>query len=189
MARFTVLAYALVAFLAYGAALSSASAQEQESRMQKRILEGGTKSASFGAQRSNFEVKSFNTRSANLKEYQGQKKFRGKDYLTSDYNAVKKSSMAQVKYAAKNADTEGRGGVKQLVKEHETAKYGVKEARDATKAHDAKNYATKEVKWRGPSQDAIDKEGPAAMGSIQSNGSFRKLETIDDIRDLLNKLD
>jgi len=168
-------------------------AQEQE-KMIKRLLEPDmSKSANIEAFKKGFNGKDFKGRNVNsstfTKEFYGAKKYRGKDFATSDYNAVRRSTLAEKKYGSKAADVEGRGNAKQLLKKHETPKYGVKEAHDAGKTASSKSYDARQLKWRGASQDQIDREGPAAMASIQKDGSFRKLETIDDVRKLLNELD
>lgn len=185
--RRLLLSVAVMAFSGGSALL----AQEQE-KMVKRWLEPDEhKTANIQAFKKGFNGKEFKSRnsSAFTKEFYGAKKYRGKDFATSDYNAIRRSTLAERKYGAKKADVEGRGNAKQLVKEHETSQYGVKDARDAGKTASSKTHDTREIKWRGSSQDEIDREGPAAMASVQKDGSFRKLETIDDIRKLLNELD
>lgn len=161
--------------------------------MQQILEPDMNKSANMDAFKKGFSGKSFNGRNAGrgayVKEFYGAKSFRGKDFVVSDYNAVRKSTQAERKYGTKKADADGRGGAARMVKTHESKDYAVTEARDAGKTASSKTHDARQIQWRGLSQDKMDREGPAAMASIQKDGSFRKLETIDDIRKLLNELD
>ncbi len=166
-----------------------ASAQEQDRKLIDRI-DRPNMSLDFGAQqKSFFGAKSFQGGgSARVKEFYYAEKFKAKDFLTGAYAGQKGAWMGDFKYKTGDADTKGRGMTQKIVKEHATKEMPVKSSRDASKDYSTtETYVTRMSDFRGKSQDKIDAQGPEAMLTIQPDGTFTELKTMDDIRNLLNK--
>jgi hypothetical protein len=174
----------LVSLLAIG---RPASAQEQDRKLLDRI-ERPNMSLDFGAQqKAFFGAKSFQQGGkARVKDFQYGEKFKAKHFLTGAFAAPKGAWMGDFKYKTSEADTEGSGGTKRIVKTHGTKDMPVKSSRDANKDYGTNTYATQTSGFKGKSQEKIDKEGPQAVTNIQ-DGTFTELKTMDDIRNLLNK--
>ena len=164
-----------------------AAAQEQDRKLLDRI-ERPNMSLDFGAQqRAFFGAKTFQQGGkARVKDFQYAEKFKAKNFLTGAFSGQKGAWMGDFKYKTSEADTEGAGATKRIVKAHDTKEMPVKSSRDANKDYSTGTYATRTSGFKGKSQEKIDLEGPQAVTNIQ-DGTFTELKTIDDIRNLLNK--
>ena len=126
------------------------------------------------------------TGSAAIKDYPNIGKFDAKSYSTGAYAGNKGFWMGDFKFSTKEVDTKNKQSLTNSIKDHKTKNAEVKTARESSKQAETKTYATRSTEMKGRSQDKIDQQGPQALNTIQ-DGEFKVLQTIDDVRDLLNK--
>ncbi len=166
-------------------------AQEQEQKLMSRILRPNMnlefKAKDFQATRS------YEGKNARARMFPFLSKFWTKDFRqTRHFSGQSGGFMDLRQIDAKEADTKGHDMVRQIVREHSTKAAAVKASWDADKKYDnggeaGRTYAARTTTFKGRSQDKMDKEGPAALNTIQQGGTFTQLKTVEDIRNLLNK--
>ena len=145
----------------------------------------------FMSGRNFFGSKTFDAKSAYVKDYYVFQKFNAKDFLTGSYNGTHSFWMGDFKFNTASAEAKGSKGrvIPNLTKAYATKSLPVQASRDANKGYGVTGYATKKSGFRGKAQDTIDAQGPAALASSEKVGWQGKMQpmTIEEVRDLLNK--
>lgn len=188
-------AWGRLALLALWMSASTLPAQQlQEHRRLNDILKPRTDVPFRDTNRKTNSIKTFDAGApARTKGFPLLGSFKAKDYRTSAYKQTNAWS-GQTAYQTNTANLRARSSEERLAKGYDTKDYGVTNSRYLQKAMekngDSRTYADagKSSNFRGKSQDKIDIHGPAAMATINSNGTFTEIKTMDDVRNLLNEL-
>jgi len=139
-------------------------------------------------------IKTFDAGSpARIKTFSMLNPFRSKDFRTSAYERTNAWS-GQTLYETRSANPRARSSEDRLTRDYRVRDYDASNStyleRQLARDPRTRTYADagKTSNFRGKSQDKIDIYGPAAMATINSDGTFTEIKTMDDVRNLLNEL-
>jgi len=185
------------AFVAVSLWLGTSSGMGQQLEERRRIdeiLRPRTDMPFRDTSRKTNTIKTFDPgESARVKTFSMLNPFRSKEYAAAAYDRTNAWS-GQTLYETRNANLRARSKEDRLVKNYSVRDYDASSStyleRQLAKDPNAKTYAEagKTNRFRGKSQDKIDIYGPAAMATINSDGTFTEIKTMDDVRNLLNEL-
>ena len=163
-------------------------AQQQDSRMD-RIMHPDL-SQSFDLDKSKmYGSKAFDSKSRSSAEPKGfflPHKFNSKEYLTGAYSGGKSFWLGDFKYSTTEANTTPRSQLKLSASSDATKASPVKADRDAKKQYETHSVATRD--FRGKERAKLNTSlTPEQAANNGYRGDLHELQSIDDVRALLNK--
>jgi len=169
-------------------ASSSLMAQDQERKLIDRILKPNMEQKFNPEIHSTNGVKTFTAGAAPSKGFYSDKQVsdRGKDYNSKDFAGSKGAWMGDTKFTTKAAKTDSGREIKNAVTKAPTKAAQVKDDPDRNKAAPTREVYYAKREYAGPESKKIhstvtaDKEN-SWKGNLQPM-------SIDDVRDLLNKI-
>ena len=156
----------------------------------------------YDPSRSSVGGRTYDTSRARVKEFYYDQKAHPGSYGTRDFYGSKKNWSGDMKYAARDANTQGRYAIPNATKAADTKTAVTKEARDAGKTAATRGLRDGQREFLGPESTKLRTPiDPASQGDWRSAGresvvnsgtsvekySTLKTLTIEDIRELLNK--
>jgi hypothetical protein len=166
-------------------------AQQQERKLEDRILKPNLDLQFNLSKSSSFGNRSAPSKNANVREFAFTQKVAPKEFASKDFGGSKASWFSKLKFFSRNsASTEGKYAIPNASKKADTKTLSVDDAREASKSMDTAQYAKADRPYliRGRSQDKLDDEKgvPKDNKPLGWGGSLTPM-TIDDVRELLNK--
>lgn len=169
---------------------TSAFAQEQERKLADRITKPN-QNLTFDTRQGSTSSKGFTPGKARVKEFGFAQGFRTKDFNSKAFRSKTFTSkgawMGDMKFNTKAGNTSGKYQIPNVDKQAGNKTAGVKEAYDANKGADVRNYAKGDRPYLGREADKIKKAIDPANQPAGWQGNELRVLSIDDIREMLNK--
>ena len=162
-----------------------AAGQEQERRIEERLLKPNLNLRFDLRQNSTFGRQSFETSNARVKDFYFTQRFAPKQYETTAWRGGKKPWYGDFKFSTGEAATKGKYEIPNAAKQADTKTLPVKDAKESDKEMPTGKYAKHDRSYLGKEAERMNRKLPAGTPT-ESTSELRPL-TIDEVRELLNK--